>query len=433
MTELVRYCPNCDTERPAHELFCSGMMDGRRCGYALADLDVVPRGASQPRPTAGPEVPPGPEPIRPASDGPRCPNGHPVEPGDQLCLICGAAVTGEVVRPGIAPANEASETPTPTVIDGWQLVGRVPTASEMWERFLAERTAGGRKGLLTLYAPGAEPDPAVHEVLRRMPHDHIPELLATGRWRERAYEVFERIEGGTLADAGWMLADDPALFRRMVDELGRALDEFAEVGLRHRGLRPRTILIRSLDPLDLVITGFGSARLSDLDLEAVAPLSLTRYSAPEAIVGGVSAASDWWSLGMILLEQATRGACFEGINDQAFRIHVVTRGVAVPEVVEPETRLLLRGLLARDPLRRWHWKEVGRWLAGEALELPPDERRAAEADAGRRSRSAGDRSPGPRCSRWRRPRRSTGARPATCCFAGPSPRGSRHARPTRRR
>jgi len=31
------------------------------------------------------------------------------------------------------------------------------------------------------------------------------------------------------------------------------------------------------------------------------------YTAPEAILGGVAAASDWWSLGMILLEQVTRG------------------------------------------------------------------------------------------------------------------------------
>ena len=29
--------------------------------------------------------------------------------------------------------------------------------------------------------------------------------------------------------------------------------------------------------------------------------------------GTVAAASDWWSLGMLLLEQVTGGACFEGV------------------------------------------------------------------------------------------------------------------------
>ncbi|MGG7382312.1 protein kinase domain-containing protein, partial [Escherichia coli] len=87
-----------------------------------------------------------------------------------------------------------------------------------------------------------------------------------------------------------------------VEELGKCLHSFSEHGLRHRDLRPGAILVRQKDPLDLVVTGFGSARLSDFDLDIVSPLETTRYSAPEAIAGGVAAASDWWSLGMILLE-----------------------------------------------------------------------------------------------------------------------------------
>ena len=48
MTDLVRVCPNCHDERPVDELFCDGRYDGSLCGYALADVDIVPRrGASQ--------------------------------------------------------------------------------------------------------------------------------------------------------------------------------------------------------------------------------------------------------------------------------------------------------------------------------------------------------------------------------------------------
>lgn len=56
--------------------------------------------------------------------------------------------------------------------------------------------------------------------------------------------------------------------------------------------------MRTWEPLDLVITGFGSARLSELDLDIVSPLETSRDIAPEAVMGGVSAASDLWSLGM---------------------------------------------------------------------------------------------------------------------------------------
>ncbi|MTW19328.1 protein kinase [Rhodoplanes serenus] len=203
-----------------------------------------------------------------------------------------------------------------------------------------------------------------------MPLDHIPELIETGRHEGRAYEVTELVHGGTLADAGFDGSDDPERLRRIIDELGRALASFAEVGLRHRDLNPTTVCVRNAKPLDLVVTGFGSARLADFDLESVATLELTRYSAPEAIVGAVSAASDWWSLGMIVLEQATAGRCFDGVDDQAFRLHVVTRGVPLPEDLDPNIRQLLRGLLARDPLQRWSAGEVRAWLAGEPVEAP---------------------------------------------------------------
>ena len=68
---------------------------------------------------------------------------------------------------------------------------------------------------------------------------------------------------------------------------------------------------------------------------------------------------------MLLLERLTGGACFEGVNDQAFLIHVLTNGVPIPEGLDPSLDLLLRGLLARDRRERWQWNEVRRWLAGE--------------------------------------------------------------------
>ena len=141
--------------------------------------------------------------------------------------------------------------------------------------------------------------------------------------------------------------------------------------------------------------GFGSARLSEFDLEIASPLETTRYMAPEAIAGGVAPASDWWSLGMILLERITGGACFEGVNEQAFLIHVLTNGVPLPENLDPSMDLLLRGLLARDRRERWQWKEVQAWLAGEAVSAPEGPRpadaegRAAIVLGGKQYRSAG--------------------------------------------
>lgn len=73
---------------------------------------------------------------------------------------------------------------------------------------------------------------------------------------------------------------------------------------------------------------------------------------------------------MIILQLITKGACFDGINEKAFRIHVATRGIPVPKAIDPSFNLLLRGLLARDPDQRWQWSQVQKWLAGEIVDAP---------------------------------------------------------------
>lgn len=360
---MMRLCPNCETERPITEYFCEGEVAGQRCNWSLVDVPLKPTGW---RPTTV-------VPAEPPAAVPRvtCVNGHGMEEGDLLCAVCGgdAATPAEPTTP--VPTEETAET----VIAGWRVLRQISNTVGLRDRYLVEEVDGERRGVLTLYHHGAEPDPAVYEALRRVALEHVPSIFATGRWNERAYEVAEELTGGTLADLG-IVASNPAAVRRIVYELGKALDALAEVGLRHRDIRPGTLLVRNRDPLDLVIGGFGSARLSEADLDIVSPLEITRYTAPEAVAGGVAAASDWWSLGIVLLEQITKGACFEGINQHAFLIHVLADGVPLPDDLPEDIDLLLRGLLARDRQQRWKLPEVKTWLEGGS---PPAPGRTQEA------------------------------------------------------
>ncbi len=353
---MIRFCPNCETERGLHEVFCEGDFGQGVCGWDLTSVSIRPEGW---RPAQAPAAQSAP------SAQPICPNGHTVEAGDLLCPTCGADI--EILSgPTPAPEYEGEDV---TIIEGWQLGERLPSNSRVWERFRAVHESTGESGILTLYTSGSEPDSTVYDALRSFSLDHVPKIMAVGHWQDRAFEVTEEITGGTLAELG-LLPDDDATLSRVVEEVGKALHSFSEHGLRHRDLSPEAIIVRSREPLDLVITNFGSARLSDFDLDIVSPLETNRYTAPEAIAGGVAAASDWWSLGMILLEQVTRGACFEGVNEQAFLIHVLTNGAPIPASIEPRLELLLRGLLARDRRERWSWNQVRRWLDGEHLTAP---------------------------------------------------------------
>lgn len=381
---MIRFCPNCETERPLDEFFCEGELAGQPCGWDLSGLPMRPEGWRPPSPAT----------TNFDASATMCVNGHSVEPGDLICGECGGDVAEASPVLSEAVDERASEiTAVPgdirteaqaaeSKIVGWSLIRRIPTTSHVRERFETLRESDGREAILTLYASGSEPDPEVYDVLRTLDRDHVPEIFETGRWEDRAYEVSEDLRGGTFADLG-IIADDLPTLRRIVSEVGGALAALAECGLRHRDLRPNAIMVRSADPLDLVLTSFGSARLSDYDLDVVSPLEITRYTAPEAVAGGVAAASDWWGLGMLILEKVTRGECFGGADDQSFLISVLTNGAPIPDGLPEDVEALLRGLLALDRRERWCWPETQRWLSGDIPEAPPRFRSLGGEDARR--------------------------------------------------
>lgn len=388
----MRWCPSCETERDLSEVFCQGCLEQGVEPWPVSAEPIRPRNWRPDRETAD-------TPAAPAQD--TCPNGHLITAGDFICPECGAdiatAFPGAGQPGGIREGKQAPDStdgpdpsppdapdalpPQPNIVDGWRIEHRLGTGGEIRERFVAVRLEDARSGVLTLYSPGDAPDPSVYRLLPQLPRDHVPELLATGRWNDRAYDVCELFATGSLTD---LPKTGPILepIRRIAGELSTALRALAEAGLRHRDLRPANIYVRTLEPLDLVIAGFESARLSEFDLDIVAPLATTPYTAPEAVVGAVAPESDWWSLGIILLEQATNGRCFDGINPRVFLVHALANGIAVPDDLPPDIQTLLRGLLVRDRTLRWGWQQLRAWLDGEPIDAPADADVSSEKGAG---------------------------------------------------
>jgi primosomal replication protein N'' len=251
----IKICPSCRGERPVSEAYCENIVSGAACGWPLAD---------EPPRRSG-ESPPGPS---PPSNSRRCTNGHELGTGDVMCVVCGADPAGEPIVPDRQPTNTPGEE---TIIDGWHAVTRMACGDDPWEKFIVRRSDRESQALLTLYRPGHEPDPRVQEALRRISAGRIPKLLSSGHYEGSTYEVIETIDGGTLEETGTIAAGNTDMLRRMVECLGLVLSEFSEIGLRHRDLRPGNILLRSSEPLELAVTGFESARLSDFDLESAAP------------------------------------------------------------------------------------------------------------------------------------------------------------------
>jgi len=310
-----------------------------------------------------------------------CPDGHAIHEGDLICPECLADIPDQQSPSEVSCAPPANEV-HPEIVTGWETVSLLPATDDVRQRYSVRRTRDGRHGLLTVYRPGSQPDSQVYEALQnRVPREHIVELIEYGELNGQYYDVTERIDHGSLTTMSISPPDFEAV-RRIVEELSTALASFMEVGLRHRTLHPEKILVRSLEPLDLVITGFESGRLSEADLETESLLDISRYTAPEAVMGGVTSASDWWGLGMILLGVLTQNRCFANANDQLFLIHMQASGISIPEEIDPRLVPLLRGLLTIDRTKRWQWKEVREWLAGGTPPVLDGGGRAAETQDG---------------------------------------------------
>lgn len=371
---MMRFCPNCQTERSLHEIFCEGTINDEPCGWDLSSVTICETGW---RPQSVVTV----NDVLPEITVSHCVNGHIMDTGDLICMECGAdlaEIDNSENLERISSNHEETITESDiTTIDDWQLLQLISQTDGVRERYLVKRLHDEKRAVLTLYHTGAEPNIDVYEVLHNLPREHVPEIITKGRWNDLAYVVAEELTGGVLADLG-MVINDMDTIRHVMTELGQALNAFTAAGLRHCDLRPNNLLVRTKEPLDLVITGFGSARLSEFDLEVISPLATTFYTAPEVVAGGVSVASDWWSLGVILLEQLTQGKCFEGVNTQAFIIQVLASGVDIPTTLDPRLQLLLRGLLTKDHHRRWQWSEVQAWINGEDVAAPEIVQAAAQ-------------------------------------------------------
>jgi len=239
-----------------------------------------------------------------------------------------------------------------------------PVGTESGEAVVWKVEWGGRFLALKVYHHGKAPKKEIVEVMRRLPKEHTVELVEVGEERGQFYELLEWIEHGSLLDWTRMGAA-PAKVKEMLAEMAVALESVHAQSVIHRDIKPANILVRSLDPLDLVLADFGISSLSAVSKHVTSARRTPAYSAPEAISGVIKTSSDWWSVGVIALELLRGRHPFAGMQEVAMTHELVTRGIAVPEDLGAEWQTLLKGLLTRDADKRWETKEVKQWLAGE--------------------------------------------------------------------
>jgi hypothetical protein len=224
--------------------------------------------------------------------------------------------------------------------------------------------------VLKAYHAGRAPDERDWTVLRRRRSGYLLDLVDAGHAGRRAYEVAEHLAGGDLQELRRRHPEglNESTLTRLVEQIATALMELHGKQVVHRDVKPTNLMLRRRQAvgrdLDVVLIDFGIAVVTDGEFHP-SSAATTRYAPPEWPSGYVSAATDWWALGITLVELATGRHPFEGLDTDPFLAHLATRPVDVSAVRFPRVRSLCRGLLTRDPRQRWSGDQVWRWVRRE--------------------------------------------------------------------
>ncbi len=231
--------------------------------------------------------------------------------------------------------------------------------------------AGGKR-VLKIYRPQLAPDAQVWSELTSVRSPFVVEIVQTGQLADgRFFELMEYLPEGNLRGLGaGRDVFGPDRITEVVGQLCGGLAALHARGITHRDLKPENVLVRSVDPLELVLTDFGLSRRLDRSMVFSTDARTSAYAAPEAYSKHVSPARDWWSMGIMVLELATGVRPFHDLDELMIQKAVTTRPVPVDAVTDARLNRLCAGLLVADDAKRWGLAEVQSWLSGGSPAVP---------------------------------------------------------------
>ncbi|MDR1657645.1 MAG: protein kinase [Deltaproteobacteria bacterium] len=242
----------------------------------------------------------------------------------------------------------------------------MPTSGAEAEIYILTGPEG--RYILKLYHQGLNPKENVlkkiTEVSQRLPQ-FVVRIHESGYDKEtnRWFEIMEFVELGSLAN--WIQNGQVRKFdfNTLVSQLTEAVDALQTADMVHRDLKPSNVLVRSAEPMALVLADFGiTSVMHNVSLRAGERNFTPEYAPPEMDLA--SKAGDWWSMGIIFYEVLTGTIPFENMSFEEILL-ALTKPVDVPIDLDPRQQLLLKGLLTRDIEHRWRAKQIRLWLTGQ--------------------------------------------------------------------
>jgi eukaryotic-like serine/threonine-protein kinase len=252
-----------------------------------------------------------------------------------------------------------------TIIDGrYRVLSRLGSGG-MADVYLAHDELLGREvAVKVLHHHFAEDQEFVERFKREassaagLSHPNIVGIFDRGEWNGTYYIAMEYIAGRSLKQIVRETGPfDPVFAIDIVIQILRAARFAHRRGVIHRDLKPHNVILD--EDGRARVTDFGIARAGASDMTLTGSIMGTaQYLSPEQAQGyTVSAASDIYSVGVILYELLTGVVPFEGETAVAIAFKQVSAAPRPPSELNPALPASLDALvlraLAKDPIERY--------------------------------------------------------------------------------
>ncbi len=192
----------------------------------------------------------------------------------------------------------------------------------------------------------------------RLQSPYIVSIYDWGLDGETYYIVMEFLRGTDLKTA---IQERGAVNQRKVAEIGsqvaQALSVAHAASIIHRDIKPQNIMIQPDG--NIKVMDFGIARAGDAGLSQTSTvLGTAHYVSPEQAQGKeLGAASDIYSLGIVMYEAVTGKLPFEGQDAVSVAVKQVNEIPAPPSSInpniDPTLELIIMKALEKDPSKRF--------------------------------------------------------------------------------